>query len=258
MVAAAWRGFDAELDRWREEGRIAEFWWRDDDACTRDPALSRLYDLARKSQVPLTLAAIPEMAETAAFEGLPLNSAVIQHGTDHRNRAAPGEKKTEFSLSEPVEAAMARLLAARGKLEKITNGRLLFVLAPPWNRVPFELARRLGEVGYIGVSTFGVTKVTKPHPALRQINTHVDVIDWKGSRGFCGEAEALARIVRHLACRRRSGSEAAEPLGLLTHHAVHDEACWQFLDRFYDRTRSDATVLWRAPASLFSGQSLGR
>jgi hypothetical protein len=252
MVASAWLAFDTELDRWRDEERFVEFWWRDDDACRPDPALSRLYALAYTSDIPLALAAIPEMAQKAAFDGLPAHSAVIQHGTDHRNRAAPGEKKTEFSTLEPVDSALGRLLTARKKLEKAADGRLLPVLAPPWNRVPLELARRLGESGYQGLSTFGVTKVTNPSPSLRQLNTHVDVIDWKGNRGFCGDEEALGQAIRHLADRREGKVAAGEPVGWLTHHAVHDEACWEFLDRLFDVTRNKEGVVWRSPASLFS------
>lgn len=252
MAASAWHEFDAEIDRWAYGGRVVEFWWRDDDASRPDGALRRLYALASSSGVPLTLAAIPETAQPAAFEGLPVHSAVIQHGTDHLNRAAPGEKKTEFSEFEPVTIAVQRLLAARAKLETAATGRLIAVLAPPWNRLPSGVARLLGEAGYLGVSTFGVTKFTNLGPAFRQVNTHVDVIDWKGDRGFCGEEEVLGQAVRHLASQRESGTNVAEPLGWLTHHAVHDEACWTFLERLFHSTKTKEQVVWRSPASLFS------
>ena len=255
MVASAWHDFAAEIARWRDSGRVVEFWWRDDDASRPNAALSRLYALASRSNVPLALAAIPEIAESAAFEGLPAHSAVMQHGTDHLNRAALGEKKTEFSAFEPAQSSVERLLMARTKLEKVTNGRLLPVLAPPWNRVPPLLVRRLSAAGYQGVSAFGVTKITKAGPGLIQVNTHIDIIDWKGSRGFCGVAQALGQAIRHLAARREGRVDATEPTGWLTHHAVHDDACWEFLECLFQTTRDKEGVLWRSPASLFANGS---
>src|SRR6185436_14531907 len=155
MVSAAWPAFNEELARWRDAGREVGFWWRDDDACRPDPALTRLVALASKGKVPLALAAVPELAEPAAFEGLPAGITVLQHGADHRNRAVAPEKKTEFSLAEPVGDALLRLEAGRARLEKVAGARMLSVLAPPWNRLPSTLVSLLTASGYRGLTTFG-------------------------------------------------------------------------------------------------------
>ncbi len=38
---------------------VADFWWRDDDATTRTPALERLLALSTTPRLPLALAVIP-------------------------------------------------------------------------------------------------------------------------------------------------------------------------------------------------------
>ena len=45
------------------------------------------------------------------------------------------------------------------------------------------------------------------------IDVHVDIIDWRGSRGFAGEDACLGTLVAHLAARRQGGAQADEELG---------------------------------------------
>lgn len=251
MKGAAWAAFAAEVAAWRAEGRVVEFWWRDDDAGRQVPALSRLIGLASRNEVPLALAAVPDSAERAAFAEIGAQVTVIQHGVDHLNRGAPAEKKTEFPVTEPIERAVCRLVGGREKLERAAGDRFMPVLAPPWNRLSAALLPHLGAAGYRGLTTFGVRKVTNPAPGVQAVNTHVDIVDWKGTRGFAGEDQVLAQAVRHLAARRTGAADAAEPTGWLTHHAVHDEGCWTFLQRLFDATRGLDGIRWRSPAELF-------
>ncbi|MBS0337925.1 MAG: polysaccharide deacetylase family protein [Proteobacteria bacterium] len=251
MVARAWRLFSDEIDRSRDSGCDVKFWWRDDDACRPDPALARLYALAGETGVPLALACIPAAAEPAAFDALPPSIVVIPHGVDHRNRASAGEKKTEFPERESVEAALGRLAAGRVRLEGIVGRRLLAVLAPPWNRIGPALVARLSEAGFCGVSTFGARKVESPAPGLRQVNTHVDIIQWKGGRGFVGAETALAMATRHLVAKRTGAADPLEPTGWLTHHAVHDEGAWSFLARLFEVTHCASGASWQRPLDVF-------
>jgi hypothetical protein len=55
--SAEWCDLVDELDRWEEAGRVAQLWWRDDDAVAPTPALDRLLDVA--AGIPLSLAVIP-------------------------------------------------------------------------------------------------------------------------------------------------------------------------------------------------------
>ena len=257
-MSAAWQAFDDELARWGEAGRSVDFWWRDDDACREHPALSRLLALAERAAVPLGLAVIPEGAQAGLFDNLPATVAVLQHGCDHANRAAAGDKKCEFPETEAQADALARLTNGRRGLMALTAGCALPVLVPPWNRLGDRLATSLPGAGYAGLSRFGERKVSSAGARLVEINTHVDLIDWRGSRGFAGEAAVLGQAVRHMAARRdgrdTSGRrvDGAEPIGWLSHHLVHDEAAWAFLARLFERTGSRPAVHWRHPAELFA------
>ena len=252
MVAGAWRAFGDEIARWRDAGRTVEFWWRDDDAARPDPALERLLALAADARAPLALAVVPEAAQRAVIGQLSGDIAVLQHGADHRNRAQAGEKKTEFSAHEPAEAAISRLAAARERLLELAGDRWIPVFAPPWNRLPADLVARLPAAGFRGLSQHGARTAAESAPGLRQVNTHVDIIAWRGSRGFLGEDEALAQAVRHLAARRAGTADAAEPTGWLTHHACHDEAAWRFLSRLFEVTRHEPGVRWRSAGDIFA------
>ena len=83
------------------------------------------------------------------------------------------------------------------------------------------------------------------------MNAHVDIVAWNAGRGFVGEDAALGARLRHLAARLTGTVEAAEPTGILTHHARHDEAAWSFLERLFETTREAAGMRWRDAAGLF-------
>lgn len=254
-MSAAWQAFAEELARWRDAGRIVELWWRDDDAARAVPALERLLALAGKSAVPLALAVIPEPAEGAWLGELGREISLLQHGFDHRNRATGGEKKTEFPAAEPATSALERIAAGRARLASLVGPQALEVFVPPWNRLPAALLPRLPEAGLHGLSTYGARRSGHPAPGVLQINTHVDIIAWKDTRGFVGEDGALGLALRHLAARRAGEADQSEPTGLLTHHAVHDEGAWGFLERLFEVTRREPGVRWRHAAELFPGGS---
>jgi hypothetical protein len=221
----SWTRLEAELARRRDAGRPARFWWRDDDAGAVLPEAKRLLRMSSSSGIPLSLAVIPEAAEPELFGLLHDGVTVLQHGTDHRNRAAPGEKKTEYPAAEPVEAALARVSDGLGRLRAFAGPRFCPVLAPPWNRVRRDLVEKLPAIGIRGLSMYGPRPRTEAAPGLRQVNTHVDIVAWRQGKRFIGEDEAIRLAVKNLAVE--------DPLGWLTHHAVHDDAAWDFLQRLF-------------------------
>jgi peptidoglycan/xylan/chitin deacetylase (PgdA/CDA1 family) len=241
-----WDLLAAELAAWRDAGRTPRLWWRDDDAAAATPALAQLILLSRKCEVPLALAVIPQLAEAHAIAEA---SCVILHGCDHRNRAAAGEKKTEFAATEAADAALARLARARERLASLAGASFVPALAPPWNRFRHDLIERLPQAGIHGMSRYGAR--SRNSQGVREVNTHVDIIDWRGSRAFVGEDAALALLVGHLSARRRGEADAAEPTGVLTHHAVHDPEAWRFLERLFGETRA-AGAAWADPRQLFA------
>ena len=243
-----WRALEDELKRWRDAGRSAELWWRDDDAATPSPSLKRLVELSRTSRIPLALAVIPLTAKDELFAGL--RATVLMHGTDHVNRAGQKEKKTEFAAAEPQDAAVARIQAARARLERLAGDRFLPVLAPPWNRMRRDLVMRMPDCGLRGLSAYGPRRAQDPAPGVREVNTHVDIIDWHGTRAFVGEAAALGALLSHLSAKLRNQADAGEPTGVLTHHAVHDAASWSFIERLFERTRA-LGAHWAEASALF-------
>ena len=233
-----WRALHAALEERSHAGRPVQFWWRDDDASAPSPALERAVGLSKTYGIPLALAVIPQDATPPLFQGLHERVTVLQHGTDHRNRAAAGEKKTEYPGAESAESALARISQGTQKLSEVRS--FIPILAPPWNRMRQDLLDKLPGIGIRGISAYGPQKSREPAAGLRQVNTHVDVVAWRRGRHFVGEEQALSQAMKWLI--------TGEPIGWLTHHAVHDAATWDFLERLF--TLKD--VRWRSAAEVFS------
>jgi hypothetical protein len=104
-------------------------------------------------------------------------------------------------------------------------------------------------LGFRGLSTF---KPRATSEGLVQINTHIDIVDWPGTRRFVGTDAALAAAVAHLAARRTGTCDGQEPTGLLTHHLAHDEGCREFVADFVRRTRAHAAARWLAADEAFA------
>jgi len=234
----SWGRLEAEIRRRSDAGRPAEFWWRDDDASAPNKALERLLGLSRSHRIPVALAVIPQDAEAQLFQRLHERVTVLQHGTDHRNRAAAGDKKTEYPGTEPAAAALTRISEGLKKLSSVSG--FIPVLAPPWNRMRMDLLDKLPGIGIRGISAYGAQPRREPAPGLRQVNTHVDIVAWRLGRRFVGEEQALSQAIQWLA--------ADGPIGWLTHHAVHDAAAWDFLERLF----TVRGARWLSAAEAFS------
>lgn len=246
---SGWRALDEEIARWRDSGRTAELWWRDDDAADATAALDRLLDLHRETGMPLALAVVPATATSALAARLAGEPGVdlLQHGYAHVNHAPPADKKCELGAHRPAMMVLGELGTGWLALERLFGGRALPVLVPPWNRIAPALVPTLPEIGFAGLSTFGPRPRAEAVRGLRQVNVHLDLIDWKGHRGFVGEAAALTALVAALEAARRS----SEPVGVLSHHLVMDEAAWDFLRSLLEKARTMSGVEVRAGGCLF-------
>lgn len=241
-----WDALDAELDRWAQAGRVATFWWRDDDAELPTPALSRLLALSEGYGVPLGLAVIPAMASETLSEALRKCAGidVLQHGFAHVNHAPPKDKAAEFGPHRQTKIMTAEISDGARRLTEILEKRFLPLFVPPWNRISERLTPILPGLGLVGLSTFAPRHSTSPVPGLRQVNTHVDLIHWRGGRGFKGTARLAEEIADHLSARRQSRADPQEPTGILSHHLDHDTDCWDFLEQLFARTRARENVRW--------------
>lgn len=249
---ASWTDLELELDAWKSGERTATLWWRDDDAVEPTPALERLLALSREFDIPIAIAVIPAGATPALGERLAAHSecAVLQHGYRHANHAPGERKKAEFGPHRNTDSMLEELRAGRDALAGFDN--LLPALAPPWNRIDETLAARLPEIGLDAVTTFGPRPARRPAPGLGQTNTHVDPVDWHGTRGFAGTEATLDQLTGHLAARRRGDADADEATGLLTHHLVVDDACWRFLKELFAHTRRHAAAAWVTPGEALA------
>ncbi len=244
----AWDPLHRELDRWQAAGRVARFWLRDDDAVEPTPALETLMTLACQSGVPLTLAVIPGLTGEALAVRLAEETSVTVavHGWSHTNHAGPQAKKQELGGERPAEVVLGELGEGFRLLERLHPARLVPVLVPPWNRIDPALIPALPGLGFAALSVYGRARQDGPVPLL---NTHVDIIDWHGTRGGRSEAELVAELVAELR-DRFAGSD--EPVGVLTHHLVHDTAAWDFLSALFAVTGGHPAVRW-SPASELLG-----
>jgi hypothetical protein len=209
----------AVLDRAAGAGRELRLWWRDDDAVTATPELDRLLALARAVGAPVAIAAIPARLHVSLRMRLrdEAGARILVHGLAHANHAAPGRKKAEFGDDRPLGTLAADAGAGLARARDLAGPLLLPVFVPPWNRVTATLTPLLPGLGYAGLSTFGTVR---PCPDLVVLNTHLDPVDWRGSRGALESLALAAALERALADRQDA------PIGLLTHHLMFDEPHW--------------------------------
>lgn len=242
-----------ELDRWRAAGREATFWWRDDDARSDTPALRQLLATAGRRGIPLALAAIPRGAETSLAAAVEERAGVtiLQHGWSHENHAPPGAKKQELGPHRPPGEILAELERGRTALTRMFGDRFLPVLVPPHNRIAGGLSPRLPGAGFRGLSVHGARRQHEPVPGLVVSNVHVDLIDWRGTRGFVGAEAVVGQFTAHLSARREGRADADEPTGLMTHHLDHDAGCREFLEQALPMLVRHPAAHWLAAREVF-------
>ena len=223
-----WDSLKRELDLWRTEGKVATFWWRDDDLTAPTPALDRLLHLKEHFDLPLALAVIPANVDAELVNHLE-HCAILQHGFAHENFAGKGQKKSEFPENRPAGEVKAALAEGKEVLTQIFTDQFVPILVPPWNRISENHLGVLSDLGFVGISRYKARKAALLHPMLAEVSTHVDPINWRGDRSVLPESDFLEMVTGHLAARRQGMADPIEPTGLLTHHLVHDEEIWAAL-----------------------------
>ncbi|TGT68752.1 polysaccharide deacetylase [bacterium M00.F.Ca.ET.159.01.1.1] len=246
-----WQPLVEELARWQRADRKAEFWLRDDDAVDPTPALDRLLDLTGQFAIPVTLAVIPALTDeklVARLDQAP-HATVAIHGWAHRNHAPDGQKKQELGPHRPREAVLDDLARGLSRITGLHSARAVPLLVPPWNRIDAVLVSELGSSGFAALSVYG-----PPRPAsLGVINSNVDIMDWHGTRGCRDHGILVQAIIAQL----RNAFDGGEPVGLLTHHLVHDESAWLFLERLFTVTAQTEACTW-LPIRTLIGRGAAR
>lgn len=217
---------DDELRRWERAGLVPRFWLRDDDATAPSQALDRLITIIRRHDVPLLLAVIPVGATKALADRLENEPLVTPctHGYAHKRHTPETERAVELGGTREPDAVLAELGAGRQRLIELFGARLSAILVPPWNRIAPEIARRVHECGFGGLSTWSWQEA---ETRLPQLNTHLDIIDWHAGRKGRPLDWAAAELARRL---REARERGGRPVGLLSHHLVHDAQAWATLE----------------------------
>ena len=255
--AQQWSDLIDEFDRWKEAGKVATLWWRDDDAVGPSDRLDCLLSIS--GDVPIALAVVSAGTDERLGEWLahPLRSRqtarlfILQHGWRHENHTLAG-KKSEFPPERSAEAVASDLAAGRTRLAALFGARALPVLAPPWNRFDCRFLSLLADCGLSGISRVGPRRSAHPAPGIAAANIQVDLVEWAGHRGFVGRDVALRGLIAHLRARRSGKVDAAEPTGILTHHLVQDEATSAFLRKLVAISGVHRAVRWLDATEVFA------
>ncbi|MCG6557358.1 polysaccharide deacetylase family protein [Ruegeria sp. 1NDH52C] len=244
-----WTPLDAELALWAAEGLTLPLWWRDDDAVTTTPQLDQLTALAEDLDLPVHLAVIPAGAETALADHVAAHPHLVPvvHGWAHQNHAPATEKKAEFRAHRPLPEILAEAGQGKARLQALFGAALRPMFVPPWNRITPEVASGLPALGFRALSTATPRRNPMAAPGLAQVNTHLDPIDWRGSRGLMSPQNLIAQTATLLADRREGRADATEPFGILTHHLVHDDEIWQFTRALLTRLLAGPSQPWTMP-----------
>ena len=252
----AWDRVRLELDEWSRERRQALFWWRDDDAGDVSAKLNRMIDVAESSSVSIGLSVIP-LNCTEQLKRLVAkhhNLDVLVHGLAHVSHARAGQAKREYGgvrRTTEMEQDLVRGLALN---RRAFGERALAVLVPPWNRIQPGLVQRLHDLGFQGLSTWKPRSEGWKSSGLVQVNTHLDVINWRQERAIKSEAEVASLLLRKLRWRREHSARALEPLGLLTHHQHWCREKETIIVNLLKVTRSHPAAKWLSAREVFSAQ----
>ena len=221
-------------------------WWRDDDAGRFDKRLDWLLGLAAEADRSIGLAVVPAWLDETTSQLL--RSApkvqILQHGWAHVDHAVSGQKSIELGgMADPGECR-ANLRRGVALLEASFGNRFLPVMVPPWNRIDDARLGELASLGFRGISTFADDARGASH-ALAHVNTHVDLIDWHGTRRMKPLPQLFDEFEAWLAqpdCR---------VVGLLSHHlnmSIDDIATLRQFLCHVDRIRQ---CRWASPEDLF-------
>lgn len=223
------------LDKRVQAEHPVQLWLRDDDAVGPSQPLDRLLELTHRYGIPLTLAVIPMDTGKSLVDRLhdTLHVSVAVHGWSHQNYAPVTEKNQELGAHRELALVVAELQNGFSTLFALHTSRFVPLLVPPWNRIDSAVVAALAGIGFQALSTFG----SASNAPVKMLNTHLDIIDWKGSRGG-RDPDSLADELTTLV------QEGVQPIGILTHHLVHDEKAWHFLETLMDATSGHEAVKW--------------
>ena len=243
-----------ELDLWTDSGKQASFWWRDDDAVSATSQLTTLDNLSQAFDVPVSIAVIPALMNESLVTFLQSRDhfSVLQHGYSHTSYAAKGVKKIELGGERELNVISTEISNGYKILSNTFPEHFVPTIVPPWNRIESRVYKVLTEIGLTGISITRARNTTYPMKGLLQVNTHLDPVRWRHSRGFIGAQNAIALLHQHLFLRRTTNRCSDEPTGLLTHHLDQNEDVWHFCHSLFNRLNQHPAVHWLSARQIWN------
>ena len=249
-----WTDLIRELDIWGNRPKSLTFWWRDDDACGLTPSIRKLLKMSADCGIPLSLSAISAVIGARLADEVEKypQVRVLQHGYAHADHEDIGEKPSEFGCIRPDGDVLAEIQKGSNRLKTLFAYCFMPVFVPPWNRMDTQFLPLLTKAGLKGLSTFGPRKLHTPIQGLCQVNTHIDLCNWKAGARFAGESKCIESAISHIAARRKGLVDEMEPTGLLTHHQYLDKQGWEFIQKFLSITDKHEATKWIDASVAFS------
>lgn len=247
MIDINWKPLKEEFKIWQDKGLCLPFWWRDDDAVEPTPALERLAAVSADFNSPVHLAIVPKYAKPELSHYISATPALtpVVHGWAHKNHAPADQKKCEFGLTRSFQECREDMDQALRQMKKLFGAQLNNMFVPPWNRIRPDLIPYLSSDGYKSISTYGPRASQFAASDVLQVNTHLDPIAWHHSRSLEAPDILIQHTVQLMQNRRLNVTDNTEPLGLLTHHLIHDDTVWHFIEQFL-------VVLREGPVEIFT------
>lgn len=252
-----WQDLENELMLWQNANQTLSFWWRDDDAEKNTPALSKLLALSEAFQIPLALATIPLGADESLANAINVVNqrhtqpliTILQHGYSHKNYANKDQKKQELGNHRSSETIISELTLGKVKLSALFSDSFVNIQVPPWNRIDDSIIEKIAmNKQFDAISRHGV--VDSPR-VMKEINIHIDILNFKDKTCFLGTDKVISQILKHLQFRRKNNYRP-EATGLMSHHLVHDNATWDFLQQFFALTQTFGNIVWIDSKTLLS------
>jgi hypothetical protein len=242
------------IPRLKREGRLLEFWWRDDDLADGDDRLPAFIEVSRQLGIAPLVAVVPGLRTAAAVlaADMPAGWSFAQHGWKHLNHDPAGQGNSEFGELRPPADVHADLVRGREIMMDQFADRYLDVFVPPWYRFADNHETLINTVGYRGFSGGGLRVRANLAPDVIQAGSHVDLLEWSpdGSAVLCPPDKLKRRLNQPLRQRGVTGSRNVR-VGVLSHHRVTPDAIWDYFSRFVEKSRTYDIVRWIDPRDVF-------
>ena len=118
--------------------------------------------------------------------------------------------------------------------------------SPPAERHDPRVVRRRPESAGYGKHD----REPQPVAGLARLDTHIDPVDWHAGRGLHPPPALLAKLAERVERLAGFPPGPAAPTGILTHHLVHDDATFAFVDALLHFLARGGLTRWLSGAML--------